>query len=86
MSGDGSVIVGNDQDLETAEAAAPFVWQQGVGKQHLADRLASSGADLSGWSFGDVITVSRDGTVVLGNGTCHGVPALYRAKLAATTE
>jgi hypothetical protein len=86
MSADGNVIVGNVIDFDTGAVTAPFVWQAGSGQQNLSDQLGSAGADLGGWSLGDVITVSRDGRVVLGSATCHGVPALYRADLSAPTE
>jgi hypothetical protein len=80
MSGDGNVIVGNLMDLDTGNLTTPFVWSSTLGKQNLADRLASAGADLHGWTFSDVL-VSRDGSVLAGNGTCNGVPALFRAQL-----
>lgn len=81
MSADGNVIAGNLIDLDSGDITTPFVWSSTLGKQNLTDRLASAGADLHGWTLGEVTNVSRDGSVVMGSGTCNGVPALFRAKL-----
>jgi len=81
VSTDGVVIAGSVTDIDTGNPSTPFLWTSTLGKQNLADRLASAGADLNGWTLGDVSALSSDGTVVVGSGTCHGVPALYRAYL-----
>lgn len=81
MSADGNVIVGSLQDLDTAVTTTPFVWTTTDGNQDLAARIESAGADLSGWTLGETVSISRDGRVLVGNGTCHGMPALYRAYL-----
>jgi hypothetical protein len=81
MSADGNVIAGNAIDIDTGNVTMPFVWTTSVGTQDLAARLASAGADLGGWTLGEVAAISHDGSVIVGNGTCNGVPALYRAYL-----
>jgi hypothetical protein len=37
--------------------------------------------DLEGWALGKPLVLSADGKVVLGQGTCGGEPALFRAVL-----
>jgi hypothetical protein len=75
-SGDLGVVVGY-----TREAEQPFVWNATDGFRDLASVLSAAAVDLQGWTLSKPSALSRDGRVVIGEGTCDGVPAVYRAVL-----
>lgn len=87
LSADGNVVLGSAYASGGGLAGAPiqgfspFVWDAVHGKRDLGALLAASSVDLSGWSFGEPVALSRNGKVVVGLGTCNGVRALYRAAL-----
>jgi hypothetical protein len=86
MSADGSIILGDGRDDDNMRTT-DFVWDAVHGRRELEQVLRDAGADLTGWTIGDqnsplpLLTISDDGKVVVGTGTCDGSPALYRAVL-----
>jgi hypothetical protein len=58
--------------------AAPLVWDE-HGERGLEDALRTDGADLRGWELKSGFAISKDGKVAVGQGTCGGKAALYRA-------
>ncbi len=75
-SGDLGVVVGY-----TREEEQPFVWNAADGFRDLASVLSAAAVDLEGWTLSKPSALSRDGRVVVGEGTCNGVPAVYRVVL-----
>lgn len=59
----------------------PFIWDWDTGVRRLPDALATAGVDTSGWTFDDASKLSKDGRFAIGNGTCGGERAIYRARL-----
>jgi hypothetical protein len=76
MTADGSVVVGNLNDLETVGSvttgsSASYV-HNSHGWHHLQAVVAAAGVNVTGWTFDPVIGVSPDGTLVWGTGTHNG--------------
>lgn len=68
VSGDGRVIVGYDQySADASSAAAAARWTDG-NSQSIAELLAASGLDMSGWTLTAAHGVSYDGRVIVGEG------------------
>jgi hypothetical protein len=78
IDADASVAVGYTLDNERHPA---FVWRESTGIRSLAEVLGGVPIDRRGWEFGPPIALSPDGHVLFGEGTCNGVPALYRLVL-----
>jgi len=83
LSADGSVVLGSGYTGSglgiAAQAHVPFMWDAAHGKRELESLLAASSVDLSGWTFGEPVALSKNGKIVVGLGTCNGTRALYRA-------
>lgn len=62
-SADGSVVVGY------SGSTGAMVWDAQSGMRSVRTRLEQHGLDLAGWVLGNVYDVSRDGRVLVGNGT-----------------
>ncbi len=75
-SRDASVAVGY-----TLEDERPFVWNAAAGLRELSAVLTAAAVDQSGWVLSKPAALSADGRVVVGEGLCSGVPAVYRAVL-----
>jgi hypothetical protein len=78
MSDDGSVVVG---DVLEGGVPRTFVWDAVHGARVLQTTLESLGVDVSGWEIGEPRTLSANGNVLMGVGTCGGVPTTYRIVL-----
>ena len=65
VNADGSVVVGYGT---TATGIEAFRWTQAGGMQSVADWLADNGVTLTGWTLSTALSVSDDGTVVVGWG------------------
>jgi hypothetical protein len=76
MSRDGTRIFGVVSS--GSEEVAPLVWDE-HGERGLEDALRTDGADLRGWELKTGFALSKDGKVAVGQGTCGGKAALYRA-------
>ncbi len=76
----GSVIAG--YVLNGSDVGDAFVWSESAGFRLLADAFAERRVDMSGWQLTAPLAVSADGQVILGAGTCDGVPSVYRATLS----
>jgi len=80
---DGSVIVGVG---ETASGPAPFYWTAAGGLRPLTDVLSIDyGIALGGWTLDEVVDLSDDGLVLLGNGMLGGVEVGFRASPTAVS-
>jgi len=67
VSGDGSVVVGYDQDNNWNLEA--ILWDGNAGPRPLADILTHDyGIDLTGWTLEGATGISDDGTVIVGSG------------------
>jgi probable HAF family extracellular repeat protein len=66
VSDDGDTVVGWGTTGAGQEA---FVWTAEAGMERLADRLASEGLDLTGWTLVDARGVSASGRTIVGWGT-----------------
>jgi uncharacterized membrane protein len=75
-SGDANVVVGY-----TVEGERPFVWDATGGLRDLTATLTAAGASIEGWELSKPSALSRDGRVIVGEGLCGGVPAVYRVEL-----
>lgn len=85
MSRDGSVIVATsweDAQLDGAPPEHTFIWDEANGARTLDEVLAARNVDVTGWEFGHARVLSGNGKVLLGRGTCGGVPTLYRVVLS----
>ena len=68
VSGDGSVVVGNDiQQFDTPSKA--FIWDEHHGIRPLDSVLTAMGLDLRGWALERAEAVSDDGLTIVGYGT-----------------
>ena len=77
MSRDASLVLGIVS--EGNGSGTPLVWDDAHGERELEAALGEAGADLRGWHLTDAFVLSKDGNVAVGQGTCGGKPALYRA-------
>ena len=77
-SADGSIAVGFTLEGQSNPA---FVWDATNGMVPMRGVLEQAGIDLAGWQIGPPLAISHDGHVVFGEGTCGGVPAIFRAVL-----
>lgn len=75
ISGDGSLVIGRTVEPQ------PYVWTATAGARSLVSLLRSAGVDVSGWDLNQVLSLSSDGRVVVGAGSCGGAPSLYRIEL-----
>jgi probable HAF family extracellular repeat protein len=66
VSDDGDTVVGWATSAAGQEA---FVWTPAAGLERLADRLASEGLDLGGWTLVEATGVSASGRTIVGWGT-----------------
>lgn len=78
ISADGSVIIGESFDVVDYRS---FVWTEATGARSIRAALEGAGVDLRGWTLGTPSSLSRDGKVALGAGTCGGIPTIYRMVL-----
>jgi hypothetical protein len=69
------------QRLLTTLDSVPVLWEPERGFWRLDESLQSAGVSLDGWLFQDPLALSGDGRVVVGQGFCDGLPALFRAAL-----
>ena len=74
MSSDGSRVLG----VVSQGTDDPLVWDE-HGERGLEAALRADGADLRGWQLTSGFALSKDGKVAVGQGTCGGKPALFRA-------
>jgi uncharacterized membrane protein len=65
----------------TLEDDRPFVWTEANGLRDLGSVLGAAAVDQTGWVLSRPTTVSRDGKVIVGEGSCNGVAAVYRVVL-----
>jgi probable HAF family extracellular repeat protein len=81
VSGDGSVVVGTGSYerynaqygiLESPDIEA-FIWTSGGGMLSIKDILMQSGMDMSDWKLRRAISISTDGSTIVGYGTYKGV-------------
>jgi uncharacterized membrane protein len=74
----GSVGVGisfvSDTDAEAV------IWTNGA-IQKISDIMVANGANISGWSLYEALSVSDDGKIVLGQGTLNGTSRAWIARL-----
>jgi probable HAF family extracellular repeat protein len=68
VSADGSVIVGT---ANYAGVDSAFLWTEGTGMVSLATWLTAEGVDLSEWQLRSAISISADGSTIVGSGL-HG--------------
>jgi len=80
MSADGRVIA--TTSWRGQEPKDPLVWDTEHGTRSLDEILHARGIDTSGWNFSEAQQLSADGKVLIGQATCGGVFALYRAVLS----
>ncbi len=83
-SADGRVVVGysiGGEAFDIEKAYPAFVWTAARGLRSLKAVLATAGVDLDGWEFHQPMALSKNGKVVVGQGMCGGVPAVYRVIL-----
>jgi hypothetical protein len=81
VSDDGETAVGWGT---TATGQEAFVWTAEAGMERLADRLASEGLDLTGWTLVQATGVSASGRTIVGWGTNpSGQTEGFAATLAA---
>lgn len=67
---DGSVIVGITNNLADGSFAGPFIWDQENGMRDFQSVLVDEfQVDLAGWQLGSALSVSNDGSVIVGQGT-----------------
>jgi uncharacterized membrane protein len=78
VSGDGQVIIGETLDSQDYRS---FVWTAARGARSIRAELEAAGVDLRGWSFGTPWSLSHDGKVAVGLGTCGGISTVYRLEL-----
>jgi hypothetical protein len=80
MTPDGTVFIGTEGPDSIKWVMQPAVADQA--RQFVAvrfsDALQSSGVDLTGWELGPPTSVSDDGRIIFGRGSCGGVPTIYR--------
>jgi uncharacterized membrane protein len=79
MSADGGVILGQTFDVE--ESYRGFIWTEAGGARSIRAALETAGVDLTGWTLSTPGSLSRDGNVALGTGTCGGLSTVYRLVL-----
>jgi probable HAF family extracellular repeat protein len=66
VSADGSVVVGTSNSVVGDEA---FVWTAGGGMRSLWEVLVNDlHLDLTGWTLGEALDISADGTTIVGRG------------------
>jgi len=83
-SADGSVVVGytiGEQPFDLEKGYPAFVWTTARGLRSLKAALTTAGVALDGWELQQPMALSKNGKVVVGQGTCGGLPAVYRATL-----
>ena len=68
VSDDGSIVVGNG---DNGINSAAFIWDRAHGMRDLRAVLAASGVDMSGWYLRSAMSISADGTTIVGDGF-HG--------------
>jgi hypothetical protein len=67
----GRIVVGLSGNGSSTRA---FVWTQATGMMELEGYLAAHGSSLAGWTLSSALSVSRDGSTIIGAGTLNGVP------------
>lgn len=67
---DGSVVVGSS--TIAANSSRAFIWTQGSGMVELAGLLGAQGVDLTGWTLEEALSISADGSTIVGRGTFNG--------------
>jgi hypothetical protein len=95
MSGDGNVIVTSawaEPEPRGMPSQDTLIWDPVHGARSLEEILRLRGVDASGWEFEGIVpstqerlgplALSDNGKVLLGRGTCSGVPAIYRVVLS----
>ena len=85
ISDDGNVIVAQSWDDDQLDGAPPeqtFVWDAVNGTRTLERVLQDRGVTVEGWEFFQPRELSGNGNVLVGRGTCGGVPTLYRVVLS----
>jgi uncharacterized membrane protein len=75
VSGDGSVVVGECSTWVGGYSTRPFLWTRTLGMVDLESHLPTLGVDLTGWTLGDVLGISADGSSIFGFGSDGGVPS-----------
>jgi hypothetical protein len=80
ISSDGSLVLGVLLDGDVG-IGTPFVWDQVAGLRRLPDILSAADVDTRGWTFKNASKLSKDGRVIVGEGTCGGASALFRVVL-----
>lgn len=70
VSGNGEVIAGT---ASTASGPRLCLWKSPSEVVDIRELLLSQGIDLSGWTFGEITGLSRDGSVLLGSGMYQGI-------------
>ena len=83
-SADGKVVVGyivGEQPFDIEKGYPAFVWSAAHGLRSLKTVLSAAGVGLDGWELHQPMALSKNGRVVVGQGTCGGVSAVYRALL-----
>jgi hypothetical protein len=81
ISADGSLVLGVILGAEPG-VGTPFLWDETRGVRRLPDILSDAEVDTRGWTFNGASKLSKDGRVVIGEGTCGGATALFRVALA----
>ncbi len=70
ISGDGRTIVGAGNLNNTFTVGEAMIWDQAHGMRRLRDVLTTQyGLDVTGWNLSIAWGISRDGTVIVGEGT-----------------
>ena len=67
VSGDGNIIVGGAKDDDVDDMFKGFIWTTEYGMQSIQTIIAT--LLPSGWEIMDAVGISRDGTVIVGNGS-----------------